>query len=113
MSLSKEERKVRLLEVAEQLLDRMLSEEGPGGEIMLEDIERAALRVGQGLQGAVAADIASNSEQAEAVKCSKCGKKMVYQGLRSRPVVSEAGEITIQRAYYYCRGCKSGSYPPG
>jgi len=113
MPLSQDERKAELMKVAEGLIDRMLAEERPGDEIMLEDIEQAAIRVGQGMQAEVAANMAANVEQGERVNCPECGKRMAYQGKRSRPVVSEAGELTIQRGYYYCRGCKRGSFPPG
>ena len=32
---------------------------------------------------------------------------------RSRQVVSEAGEVKLTRAYYYCEGCGQGVFPPG
>jgi len=113
MPLSKDERKVELMKVAEALIDRMLAEERPSGEIMLEEIEQAAIRVGQGMQAEVAANMAANVDRDERVNCPECGKRMAYQGKRSRSVVCEAGEMIIQRGYYYCRGCKRGSFPPG
>jgi hypothetical protein len=109
----KAERKAQLLKVAEELIDRMLAEEKPAHEIRFEDIEQAALRVGQGLQAEIVAEATEGVERGEDIKCPTCGKRMSYQGLRSRPVVSEAGEVTIQRGYYYCRHCKVGSFPPG
>ncbi len=108
----KAERKAQLMKAAEELIDRMLAEEKPADEIMFEDIEQAALRVGQGLQAEIVAEATAGAERGEDIKCPTCGKRMSYQGLRSRPVVSEAGEVTIQRGYYYCRSCKVGSFPP-
>ena len=112
MPANKEERKARLMRAAEELIDRMLAEEKPADEIMLEDIERAALRVGQGLQAEIVIEAAVGGESREDIRCLTCGKRMTYQGLRSRPLVSEAGEVTIERGYYYCRVCKHGSFPP-
>jgi hypothetical protein len=112
MPPSKEDRKAQLMRAAEELIDRMLAEEKPANEILFEDIEQAALRVGHGLQAEIMAEAAVSVEQGEDIRCPRCEKRMAYQGLRSRPVVSEAGEVTIQRGYYYCRTCKHGSFPP-
>ena len=112
MPTNKEDRKARLMRAVEALIDRMLAEEKPADEVMLEDIERAALRVGQGLQAEIVMEAAIDTECREDIQCPTCGKRMTYQGLRSRPLVSEAGEATIQRGYYYCRVCKHGSFPP-
>src|SRR5438128_393693 len=112
MPPSKEERKGHLMRAAEDLIDRMLAEEKSADEIMFEDIEQAALRVGRELQAEIVAEATEGVERREDINCPTCGKRMAYQGLRSRPVVSEAGEITIQRRYYYCRSCKVGSFPP-
>jgi hypothetical protein len=108
-----EERKEHLMRAAEALIDRMLADEKAADEIMFEDIEQAAIRVGRGLQAEIVAEAIEGMEQEEDPTCPGCGKGMTYQGRRSRAVVSEAGEVTIQRAYYYCRACKVGSFPPG
>jgi RNA polymerase-binding transcription factor DksA len=79
MALSKEKRKEELMKAAEGLIDRMLAEERPGEEIMLEDIEQAAIRVGQGMQAEVAANMAGNVEQSTRGTCPECGKPMGYQ----------------------------------
>lgn len=113
MPPSKEERKAHLMRVAATLIDRMLTEEKTIDEISFEDIEQAAIRVGRGLQAEIVAETVVSIGQSQGGICSDCGKRMAYQGRRSRAVVSEAGEVTLQRGYYYCRGCKRGSFPPG
>jgi hypothetical protein len=100
MPPSKEERKAHLMRAAEELIDRMLAEEKPASEVMFEDIEQAALRVGRGLQSEIVAEAVVSMEQGNDIKCPNCGKRMAYQGMRSRPVVSAVGEMTIQRGYY-------------
>jgi hypothetical protein len=112
MPPSKTERKAQLMKAAEELIDRMLAEKKPAHEIRFEDIEQAALRVGHGLQAEIVAEATVAAEVREDIKCPTCKERMTYQGMRSRPVVSEAGELTIQRGYYYCRSCKVGSFPP-
>ena len=112
MTLTLEEREAYLTQVAKRLIREMLDREKPQGEMMLEDIEQAALRVGRELQTAVVAELVANTEQVEEVRCPTCGKGMTCQGKRSRAVVTEAGEITLKRAYYYCRMCRVGSFPP-
>ena len=45
--------------------------------------------------------------------CEKCGAEMRYKGFKMRAVESRAGEIAIERGYYYCTCCRSGFFPPG
>src|SRR5262249_51227756 len=112
MPLTREEREEYLTEVAKRLIRDMLDNETPKAETTLEKIEQPALSVGNELQRAVAGYMVANIEQLVGASCPACGKEMVYQGQRRRVIVSEAGEITLQRAYYYCRSCKIGSFPP-
>jgi hypothetical protein len=113
MPPSKTERKAKLMKVAEELIDRMLAQEKAADEIMFEDIEQAAIRVGRGLQAEIVEKTVGEVRERRGIRCPTCGKRMARQGMRRRPVVSEAGEVTIQREYYYCRRCKAGSFPPG
>ena len=112
MPLDKKERKAQLMKISEEIIDRLLSEEKAGDEVMLEDIERAAVQGGEALRSAIAAVLVEAMEDRTSIVCSDCGKRMTYQGKRSKQLVTEAGELTLQRDYYYCRGCKRGSFPP-
>jgi hypothetical protein len=40
-----------------------------------------------------------------------CGHPAGYQELRSKPVVTAVGEITISRPYYLCAHCHRGQFP--
>lgn len=113
MPLDREERKAQLMRVSEEIIDRLLAEEKASAEVMLEDIEQAANRGGEALRRAIAAVLVEAVEERASVVCGDCGKPMTYQGQRSKQLVTEAGELTVQRSYYYCRGCKRGSFPPG
>lgn len=95
MPPSQAERKAQLMKVAEELIDRMLAQEKAADEIMFEDIEQAAIRVGRGLQAEIVAKTVGEVRGEQGIICTTCGKRMTYQGMRRRPVVSEAGEVTI------------------
>lgn len=40
-----------------------------------------------------------------------CGKQAQYQGLRSKPVLSVLGPVSITRPYYLCAHCHHGQFP--
>jgi len=44
------------------------------------------------------------------VPCS-CGHRAGYQELRSKPVLTAVGEVTISRPYYLCPHCHTGQFP--
>lgn len=44
------------------------------------------------------------------IPCS-CGRQAAYQELRSKPVLTAVGEITISRPYYLCARCHCGQFP--
>ena len=40
-----------------------------------------------------------------------CGHPAAYQGLRSKPLLTAVGEITVSRPYYLCAHCHRGQFP--
>ncbi len=44
------------------------------------------------------------------IPCS-CGHQAGYQELRSKPVLTAVGEITVSRPYYLCPHCHGGQFP--
>jgi hypothetical protein len=38
---------------------------------------------------------------------------MKTKGKRRRRIVTEAGEIELERLYYHCAACGQGFFPPG
>jgi hypothetical protein len=40
-----------------------------------------------------------------------CGRQAGYQELRSKPVLTAVGEVTISRPYYLCAHCHHGQFP--
>jgi hypothetical protein len=44
------------------------------------------------------------------IPCS-CSHRAIYQGLRSKPVLTAVGEVTVSRPYYLCPHCHNGQFP--
>src|ERR1039457_1554487 len=44
------------------------------------------------------------------IPCS-CGHQAGYQELRSKPVLTAVGEVTVSRPYYLCAHCRRGQFP--
>ena len=44
------------------------------------------------------------------IPCS-CGHQASYQELRSKPVLTAVGEVTVSRPYYLCPHCHNGQFP--
>jgi hypothetical protein len=43
--------------------------------------------------------------------CPQCGRLLPARGLVSRTVETLVGEVSLERPYFYCLGCKLGFYP--
>jgi uncharacterized protein with PIN domain len=115
MPTSRDELKARLMADAEAAIEKLLAERVAPAEASLGDIERVALNAGQQLEEAIASVLAAESavELPPWPTCPKCGQKMRNKGRRSRRLVTRAGEVTIERTYYYCPSCREGLFPPG
>jgi uncharacterized protein with PIN domain len=98
----------------EALVNKILSEKPAPDEIDLRDIEQAAVKAGDQVRRTIAQHLLEESEETLAeVHCPTCGKRLGMKDYRSRQVVSEAGEVKLTRAYYYCEECGQGVFPPG
>ena len=72
-------------------------------------MQEAALKVARGIL-----EVKLNEDKSDyhgpAYHCS-CGGTAVYRGRREKSFVTVVGEITLERAYYYCHECGKGFYP--
>jgi hypothetical protein len=100
---------------AEAAIEQMLAEAVAPGKASLADIERSARTTGQRLEQAIAAELARADAGALPPwpTCPSCGEKMKNKGQRTRRVVTESGEVEVERTYYYCPACRQGLFPPG
>jgi hypothetical protein len=107
--------KARLLAEAEAAIEKMLAEAVPPGEASLADIERSARMTSQRIEQAIAAELAraGAAELPAWPNCPVCGQKMKNKGRRRRRIVTESGEVEVERTYYHCATCGQGIFPPG
>jgi len=106
---SKEERIQRLLRQFEQTLRERLTE----GPQTLEEIEREVADIGKQVQKDLQdekLDQSGTGYTQDQVPCC-CGGKAAYCAEHRRHLVTLHGPITLTRAYYYCRGCHTGTCP--
>jgi uncharacterized protein with PIN domain len=114
--MTPKELKAHLMAQAEAMIDELLARKPKAEDITLSEIEQLAIGRGQDFREAVLKSLAQESSQSEtrqAVRCPECGQAMHYKGKRSKEVVTEAGEIHLERDYYYCPACQRGLFPPG
>jgi uncharacterized protein with PIN domain len=107
--------KARLQAATEAAIAKVLAERKLPAEATLADIERVALEAGHEIEQAIAEALAQESAASLPAwpNCPQCGRKMKYKGKRSRRIVTEAGEVEVERAYYHCANCHQGFFPPG
>ena len=110
-----EELKKRLMAQAEAAIDEMLRSRKPVAEITLTEIEQLARITGERVMQQVTDGLvqASEDQQDPTLCCPECGKRLHYKGKKDKPIVTEAGETTVRRTYYYCPQCRKGIFPPG
>jgi len=114
MNQSRAELKAKLVREYAALLDDVLpSDEACAGQT-LEAIEDQALdiRAEVGRQVTVALVELNSGQSVPGPRCERCGQEMHYKGRKHRYVRTRSGDIQFERAYYYCRACGRGIFPP-
>jgi hypothetical protein len=115
MSDADAELKARLRATTDEAIAKVLAERKLPAEATLADIERVALEAGRVIEQAIAEALAQESAAAWAAwpNCPQCGQRMKNKGKRRRRIVTEAGDVDVERAYYSCASCHRGIFPPG
>lgn len=110
--MTPEELKTRLLAEAEAIINEVVGQNEAQQPRTLKDIEQAALKAGQQVKASVLAGLVANTPAMTAGdKCPQCGGKLKAKGKRSKWVFTQAGEVQVERDYYYCEQCKTGFFP--
>jgi DNA repair exonuclease SbcCD ATPase subunit len=109
------ELKARLMADAAATIDQVLAARKAPAEASLAEIEQVARTAGQQLAQAVTVALVAESaaELPAWPECPTCGRKMKNKGQRRRRVVTETGEVELERTYYHCAACGQGLFPPG
>jgi len=116
MKQSEEQKRVRLLAKAEELIDEYLAWEKNHPKPDLTEIEDIALELRKALGREIAQMAVDEQEDRAPVPgpdCPRCGKEMRYKGEKAVDVESRAGALKVERGYYYCPVCKESIFPPG
>jgi uncharacterized protein with PIN domain len=115
MTSSRTERKAVLLQQAEQMVDELLNWEDAHQRPNLTEIEDIVLtlrkRIGEQMAQSVVAAQAAQSP-VPGPSCPTCGREMHAKSRKRRRVESRAGNLPLERTYFYCDHCRRGSFPP-
>jgi len=116
MKQTRAQKKAKLQAAAEVLIEQLLDWDEKTARPNLTAIEDEVLKLRQQF-GQQLADVMVEGQEAhqpvENPQCSQCGEAMRYKGQKRKDVESRLGGIAIERGYYYCAACASGSFPPG
>lgn len=111
--MTREELKARLLAEAEGIINEIVGEDETTQPRTLNEIEQAAMKAGQEVKAAVLAGLVANRPPTHGSdRCQQCGGKLKAKGKRRKWVLTQAGEVQVERDYYYCTECKTGFFPP-
>jgi NADH pyrophosphatase NudC (nudix superfamily) len=105
--------KARLMAEAEKAINKLMAEKGEKEELQLSDIERLVRTAGQQMMERFTVGVVEAEAEGEDCRvCPECGRRMRYKGHKGRNLVTESGEVWLERAYYYCPTCRKGVFPP-
>jgi len=117
MPLTNDELKAQMKAKAEVAIEKLMAEKKSPDEIKLSDIEQAVHEAGETIKANLTRGLVEQvSEEDVSVPgpvCPHCGQEMHYKGHKAKQLITETGEVTVKRAYYYCETCRSGFFPPG
>ena len=116
MPTARETLKAQLVAQAEAAIEELLTQKKAPAVASLADIEQVARQAGEKIEEAITTALLQESGAeltAAWPTCPSCGRRLLAKGQRSRRVVTETGEVEVSRAYYYCRHCQTGVFPPG
>lgn len=110
------ELKAELMSAAEASIEELLSWDAENERPNLHEIEEAVLRIRQQLSAEMLSAVVQKQASVRPVPgpaCRQCGQEMRYKDSHTKQVTSWAGEIEVERSYYYCDHCRGGLFPPG
>lgn len=99
---------------AETAIQKMLDALPDKSQITLGDMEALTGEMGRELMQAAMQTLSETQQRPLAqVICERCACTMQKRGKRKKRVVSVRGEIEVERQYYVCPKCGTGTFPPG
>jgi uncharacterized protein with PIN domain len=106
----------RFMAKAEEVFEKAIASGTQAEELSLSEIEETVEGLKFELTGTLVAgvvEVRNKGERGPGPRCERCGCEMRYKGKKRREVVTSQGKIELERAYYYCKKCRVGIFPPG
>jgi NMD protein affecting ribosome stability and mRNA decay len=116
MTLTREEKKAKLMVRLEKAVDELMEWEEKHKRPTLTQIEDIVLKLRKEVGEEMAAEILAEVEGKIPVPgpaCPKCGREMRFKGVYEKQIESRAGGMAYERGYYTCPVCDGGFFPPG
>ncbi len=113
--LTRAERKARLLTEAEKLIEQALDWTDATERPNLTQIETIVLELRRQFGKTLAENIIAaqaTTQPVEAPLCPQCGQALQPKGRKDTSVVSQVGDLHLERTHYYCPTCAAGLFPP-
>jgi hypothetical protein len=106
--MTPEELKAQLMAEAEAIISEMVGQEAK----TLSEMEQAVVSAGGRFKEAMIKGLVGSSELQHVDRaCPSCGGKLSAKGKRRKWVLTQVGEVQVERDYYYCAQCKTGFFP--
>jgi len=110
------ELKADLTKLADEVIDELLDWTEDTPVPTLTQIEDIVLKLRQRLSERMAQAVIAAQEATRPVpgpRCPSCGRELHYKSMKHNMVESRAGQLALERGYYYCETCRAGLFPPG
>jgi hypothetical protein len=110
--MTPEERRRKLEEIAQRVVDR-LEREWPAPDAHINELEDLTERVGREMMRELTQELLRERAPRREGNQSACpcGNPAAYKGDQALTLVTAHGRLPIQRAYYYCERCRQGHCP--
>lgn len=113
--LTRAQRKEQMLAEAAQLIEQLLDWTEQTERPNLTQIETLVLELRRQFGKTLAEDAIAaqaTAQPAAAPACPQCGQPMQPKGRKGKTVVSQVGDLHLERTHYYCPTCEGGLFPP-
>jgi ribonuclease HII len=107
--------KAELMASLEEQVDAYLDWYDNTEDLKFREVEKQVLETRKGMGTRLAETIVAEeaTTMETGMRCPICGGKLRRKGRKEKVVVSLAGEVKVERDYYYCPNCQRGFFPPG
>ena len=107
--MTPDELEAQLRTEAERIIKTTVEQYRQSKEKTIDEIEAAAVAVGKQMkQATLKGMVRARPSESALEKCPDCGGRLHAKGKRSKWIQTQAGEVQVERDYYYCAGCRTG-----